>query len=284
MTQEAPITNLKVWVGRSRTEHDVVVPSQAQAMAAVLDRDPTEFQQGTPLPDFWHWVYFRPAVPRSRLGDDGHEVRGDFLPPVELPRRMWAGGFLRFLSPITIGTEIERTSEVVSVEEKQGRSGALVLVTVRHVINSAGRPCVEEEQDLVYCEIPKAGQRSRQLQTLANNVKWKDTFLPDAVTLFRYSALLFNAHRIHYDYPFTTQIEGYRGLVVHGPLTALLLLDAAKRHTRRNPTAYRYRGLAPLFSDEPITLAGRDASDGRETEVWACGPGEAVSMHARVTW
>jgi 3-methylfumaryl-CoA hydratase len=276
--------DLSKWVGRARTERDVVAPSQAMAMAATLDLDPGAFHEGVALPEFWHWIYFRHPIRRSRLGEDGHELRGDFLPPVELPRRMWAGGRLQFHTPIMIGEEIERTSEILSVEAKHGRSGDLVLVTVKHTLSNAGGLCVDEDQDLVYCEIPRSGPSPRQQSALPADVDWKDSFMPDAVTLFRYSALMFNAHRIHFDHPFTTDVEGYRGLVVHGPLTATLLLEAAKHHSQRQLTVYRYRGVVPLFNEEAITLAGKDLREANQTELWASGPGGTIAMQALVSW
>lgn len=276
--------DLTTWVGRKRTERDIIASSQAMAMAATLDLDPDTFHEGVALPEFWHWIYFRHPVRRSRLGEDGHELRGDFLPPVELPRRMWAGGRLQFHKPIMIGEDIERTSEILSVEQKHGRSGSLVLVTVKHTLSSVGGLCVDEEQDLVYCEIPQPSQPPRPQPALPTDVGWKDSFMPDAVALFRYSALMFNAHRIHFDHPFTTEVEGYRGLVVHGPLTATLLLEAAKRHSQRQLTAYRYRGVAPLFNDELVTLAGKDLSGANQTELWAAGPAGTIATQALVSW
>lgn len=271
--------DLSAWVGRKRREHDVATVGKAQAMAALLDRDPQALVAGAPLPEFWYWIYFNAAVPRSQLGADGHERRGEFLPPVELPRRMWAGGRLQFLRPIALGREIERESEITSVEHKRGRSGELVLVTVRYTIRDSEAVCVEEEQDLVYCEIPRGEPPS---SAVPPEVDWRERFLPDTITLFRYSALTFNAHRIHYDHRFTTETEGYRAVVVHGPLTALLLLEAAKRHGRGAPRAYRYRGHAPLFVDEPITLAGKGGAS--ETALWAAGPHGTIAMEASVTW
>ena len=270
------------WVGRKRTERDIVAPNQAKAMAATLDLDPDTFRAGTVLPEFWHWIYFMHPVRRSRLGEDGHELRGDFMPPVELPRRMWAGGRVRFVRPIVIGANIERTSEIISIDQKHGRSGPLVLTTVRHIISDVGGRCVEEEQDIVYCEIPKPSEPPSQQATLPTDVQWRETFLPDAVTLFRYSALMFNAHRIHFDYPFTTEVEGYRGLLVHGPLTATLLLGAARRNVQGDLFSFRYRGLAPLFNDELITLAGTNKKN--ETELWAANPSGVVAMQGAVSW
>ena len=279
---ELKAETLNAYVGRSRAEHDVVTANQAQAMAALLDRDPAQFQTGAALPEYWHWIYFKPIVPQSNLGTDGHPRRGTFLPPIDLPRRMWAGGRLQFLHPIGIGDEIERKTEILSVEEKDGRSGKLVVLKLRHLVSNASGPCVDEQQDLVYCEIPKPDQPSRQQARAPDNVDWQETFIPNTVILFRFSALTFNNHRIHYDYPYVTQVEGYRGLVVHGPLTALLLLEAAKRHATRAPISYEYRAIGPLFNDEPITLSGRTKETA--SEVWAIGPTGAVAMQGHVSW
>ena len=282
MTQVTSTTSLEAWRGRKKTESDIAAAAQAKAMAALLDRDPEQFRPGVALPEYWHWIYFKPIVPQSSLGTDGHPRRGTFLPPIDLPRRMWAGGRLQFLHPIGIGDDIERETEILSVEEKDGRSGKLVVLKLRHLISNASGPCVDEQQDLVYCEIPKPDQPSRQRTAPPDDVDWKETFMPDAVVLFRFSALTFNNHRIHYDYPYVTQVEGYRGLVVHGPLTALLLLDAATRHATRTPISYEYRAIGPLFNDEPITLAGRTKET--ESEVWAIGPTGTVAMQGRVGW
>ncbi|TDJ65274.1 MAG: acyl-CoA dehydrogenase [Proteobacteria bacterium] len=282
MTREKAATNLKAWVGRQKAERDVAVAGQAQAMAALLDRDSEQFRIGTVLPEYWHWIYFKPVVAQSLVGTDGHPRRGTFLPPIDLPRRMWAGGRLQFLHPIGIGDEIERKTEILSVEEKDGRSGKLVVLKLRHLISNASGPCVDEQQDLVYCETPRPDQPSRQQAQPPDDVDWQETFIPNTVILFRFSALTFNSHRIHYDYPYVTQVEGYRGLVVHGPLTALLLLEAAKRHATRAPSSYEYRAIGPLFNDEPITLAGRTKET--ETEVWAIGPTGAVAMQGHVSW
>lgn len=270
------------FIGRTRVEHDVVTADQAQAMAALLDQDPAKFQTGAELPAYWHWIYFKAIVRQSDLGTDGHPRRGTFLPPIELPRRMWAGGRLQFLKPIRIGDEIERKTEILTVEEKHGRSGKLVVLTLRHRISNASGLCVDEQQNLVYCEIPKSDQASRQPTTTPDDIQWQETFTPDAVVLYRYSALTFNNHRIHYDYPYVTQVEGYRGLVVHGPLTALLLLEAAKRHTTQRPSSYEYRAMGPLFNDEPITLAGRNKDT--RTDVWAAASTGTVAMQGTVIW
>jgi 3-methylfumaryl-CoA hydratase len=273
--------DLLAWIGREQVERDRVTATQARGAAATLDLPPTDFPDGTPLPPGWHWFYFQPAVRRSRLGIDGHPSRGGFLPPVSLPRRMWAGGTLRFHQPLEIGSEIDRHSQIGAVEEKEGRTGRLVFVTVQHRITGPRGLALEEDQKLVYRDPPRVDSKAGE--PLPPDLTWQETFIPDAVTLFRFSALTFNGHRIHYDHPYATQIEGYPGLVVHAPLTALLMLTAAIRHSGRAPTTFSFRHVAPLFCDQPITLAALH-TQADETEVWAATPRGAIATEARVEW
>ena len=282
-------------------------------MLALLDRDPDGLREGDPLPLGWHWFHFARPVRASGLGVDGHERRGAFMPEVELPRRMWAGGTLRSLGPLRIGERAELRSRVNRVEEKRGRSGRLAFVTVGHTVLQGGRARVEEEQVIVYREggargagpplaraadaprTPGADTARAAATDSDADVSWRETFLPTSITLFRFSALTHNAHRIHYDHAYATEVEGYPGLVVHGPLTALLLLDAAGRHGAAPVTRLRYRALAPLFVDRPIGLVGRpglarvdDAgasaagSSPGERVVEAVGPGGTVAMRGWV--
>lgn len=305
---------------RPRVRTDMLAPGPAQAMLGLLDRDPRGILEGDPLPLGWHWLYFRQPVRASRLARDGHEVRGDFMPDIDLPRRMWAGGTLRSLRPVSLGEPTELRSEILSVTEKRGRSGRLVFVTVGHTVLQGDRRCVEEEQVIVYREPaprpstatarPHAARQKAAAPgqgggtsaaadadevASGNNgdadptPEWTETFLPTTVTLFQFSALTYNGHRIHYDHPYVTKQEGYPGLLVHGPLTALLLLDAARRHSPRPVRQFRYRALAPLFVDQPITLAGQaaraDAYGGLQEEriVEALAPSGAVAMRGWVT-
>lgn len=283
-----------------RRRTDLLPPWPAQAMQGLLDRDPAGIREGDPLPLGWHWLYFRQPVRASRLGPDGHERRGAFMPDVGLPRRMWAGGELRALSPVRIGEPAELRSEIREVKEKRGKSGRLVFVTVGHAVHQGGRACVEEEQVIVYREARQPRDVRGHAQSIprpdpqpadhaANPAAdWTRTFTPTPVTLFQFSALTYNGHRIHYDHPYATESEGYPGLLVHGPLTALLLLDAARRHGGAPPTSFRYRALAPLFADEPITLVGRPESGrpGRggpgSTVVEALGPSGTIAMRGLV--
>lgn len=287
----------------TRVRTDILTPWPAQAMLGLLDRDPRAISAGDALPLGWHWLYFRQPCRASRLARDGHEVRGDFMPDVGLPRRMWAGGTLRSLNPVSLGEPAQLGSEIVSVTEKRGRSGRLVFVTVGHTVLQRDRRCVEEEQVIVYREsaphpsaaaarqkpAPQQAATSGRGAGTAHSAgtgavassgggdargprksggrsepapAWTETFHPTTVTLFQFSALTYNGHRIHYDHPYVTGKEGYPGLLVHGPLTALLLLDAARRHRTAPVSQFRYRALAPLFVDAPITLVGRsDPSD-----------------------
>ena len=254
--------------GGERVGAEVLSRGPAGIMQAILDRDPAGIREGDPLPLGWHWFYFKQPLRASSLGVDGHEHRGAFMPDMDLPRRMWAGGTLRLLGPLRIGEWAELRSRVAGVEEKRGKSGRLVFVTVGQTVLQGGRACVEEEQVIVYrgaesgsaAGIGSSGTDAVRDAGQAPATLWRETFLPTTVTLFQFSALTRNAHRIHYDHPYATEVEGCPGLLVHGPLTALLLLDAATRHGTGPVTRFRYRALAPLFADQPITLAGRPGS------------------------
>ena len=189
--------------------------------------------RATAIAPLRHWLYFLPLYRRSEVGPDGHALRGGFLPPVPLPRRMWAGGRLEFRRPVRVGDAIERTSTIVKVDAKEGRTGALVFVLVRHEIGAAGEVAIVEEHDIVYREAPRAGEPPPAKKAAPANPDWRRDVVPDDVLLFRYSALTFNGHRIHYDRRYVTEVEGYPGLIVHGPLIATLLADLARDMSRR---------------------------------------------------
>jgi 3-methylfumaryl-CoA hydratase len=267
------------WIGRKQTARDLVTASPAARLAATLDRADPPPAAGDALPPGWHWLFFLEAVPLSGVGPDGHAARGAFLPPVPLPRRMYAGGRFRFLAPIRIGDAVERTSEVVDVALKQGRSGPLAFCTVRHTVASGGPPCVIEEQDLVYREAPKPGDKPLPAEPPPAGAEFGRTIAPDPVLLFRFSALTFNGHRIHYDHPYATKVEGYPGLIVHGPLLVILLLDLVRRE---RPAArlveFSFRAFRPVFDTAPFKIAGRE-SDGRFL-LWAEDNEGALAMRA----
>jgi len=258
--------DLDAWIGTERVQQDVVSLQAARALAATLDREADALKDGTPFPLGWHWILFNSVAPRSDLAPDGHARRGSILPPVPLPRRMWAGGALRFGGTLRIGEPIERVSTIQSIEHKEGRSGPLVFVTVRHEISNEVGVAVEEEQNLVYRTLESPDHATAPRTDPPNpppaDPDWTESFVADEVTLFRFSALTFNDHRIHYDYRYATDVEGYPGLVVHGPLLALLLVDAGVRHAvAATPyttvaTSFRYRNARPLFCNEEFQLGG----------------------------
>lgn len=275
------IARLKGWEGKTRTVEDVVAPDRVAAMAATLDWErapPT----GAALPPGWHWLFFNGAARMSELGPDGHPKRGGFLPPVPLPRRMWAGGRLAFPGALRVGETARRESAVVSVEGKRGRSGDLVFVCVRHrMFGADGKLAVEEEHDIVYRGAP-AGEASKPRPVPAPpGAAWRREIRPDPVLLFRYSALTFNGHRIHYDRSYATEAEGYPGLVVHGPLIATLLLDLlGQERPAARIERFAFRATSPLFDTAPFTVNGVPAADARSVRLWAAGPDAALAMEA----
>jgi 3-methylfumaryl-CoA hydratase len=278
------VADLTEWVGRERTEEDRLDLFPARGMAALLDQDPHGFQAGTPLPRGWHWLYFKPVVRRSEMGEDGHEQRGAFLPPVGLPHRMWAGGELTFAGDPRLGETVQRRSTIESVQEKSGRSGRLVFVNVRHRIEGEQGLLVDEAQHIVYREKGVAGLAEGPEPPELS--AWSEPFQADTLTLFRFSALTFNGHRIHYDQPYSMREEGYPGIVVHGPLLALLLLDGAGRNGGRAPARFAYRAVSPLFAGERFRLEGAQALErgfAGESEVWAVGP-RGLAMRAMAGW
>jgi 3-methylfumaryl-CoA hydratase len=256
------IGNIAAWIGREERVEDSLAPEQSLAAAAMLDRDPSPFAPGAPLPPLWHWFHFLPRAPQSRLAPDGHPERGGFLPPIPLPRRMFAGARLVFHRPLTLGQQAVREGTILDVAEKQGKSGALAFVTVRYRYVQGGVICIEEEQDIVYRGQGRAvpAPVEQPLPPLPEEA-WTRSVTPDSRMLFRFSALTFNAHRIHYDRPYAMQEEAYPGLVVHGPLIAVLLADLVRRHDRRPLARFRFRGLAPLFDFGPVRLSGVPQGD-----------------------
>jgi 3-methylfumaryl-CoA hydratase len=252
------------WVGRTEQRSDLVTAAPLHALAATLDRDEPEPLPGAHIPPLAHWLYFLPAAPAREIGPDGHPRRGGFLPPVALPRRMWAGGRLHFHHALQVGDEITRTSRIAQVDAKQGRSGPLVFVTVRHEISNARGLAVSEEHDIVYRDAPAPGAPAARALPAPTDASFAREIVPDPVLLFRYSALTFNGHRIHYDRSYVTEVEGYPGLVVHGPLIATLLVDLLRRE-RPNArlTHFAFTALRPSFDIHRFSVCGRD--DGRST-------------------
>ena len=290
--EDALARDYSPWIGVERRVSEVISSWPARALAATLDRDPAAFADGAPLPGGWHWLHFHEPVRASSLGADGHEARGDFLPPVPLSRRMWAGGRIRLHAPLRIGDHAERISIVERVVPKRGRSGPLVFVTVRHRVVGPRGLCVDEEQEIVYREPAPAGSGTQVVAGKAVGIEPErpdgaesvTRVRPDPVMLFRFSALTFNGHRIHYDRAYATEIEGYPALVVHGPLLALLLLQAGLERTGSREPVFTYRAVAPVFcGDEVEILAERDPlSSGQGRRLWAFQPDRGTAMQARV--
>jgi 3-methylfumaryl-CoA hydratase len=267
------------WIGRTEEAQELIALAQVRATAATLDDTTTEFALGSALPPLWHWAFILPRVSQSDLGPDGHPHRGGFLPPFELPRRMFAGGRVRFVRPLVIGESARRHSVIRDVSEKRGKTGKLAFVTVLHQIEQDGAICIEEEQDLVFRE---AGARTaaperRELAPVPSG-SWSRVITPDPTLLFRYSALTFNAHRIHYDRDFATGVEGYPGLVVQGQLTAVLLLELVRSQSPRRVSAFAFRGLAPLFDLAPFRLVGTPI--GQSVRLEAHGPDGQTALAA----
>ncbi|MFM8769914.1 MAG: MaoC family dehydratase N-terminal domain-containing protein [Rubrivivax sp.] len=293
-----PAPRLQDWVGRQERREDVLHATPVQALAATLDHEPSPAPEGMPLPPLWHWLYFLPLHRARDIGPDGHARRGGFLPPVPRPRRMWAGSRFEFHTPLWVGQRVQRVSTIEAVSERQGRSGALVFVTVRHEFTVAGdaRPALREWHDVVYREEPAPGTPAPAGEPAPagdpTRPHWQRSLVPDEVLLFRYSALTFNGPRIHYDRRHVTQTEGYPGLVVHGPLIATLLLDLLRRE---QPDAdlqtFSFKARHPCFDGEPLTLHGQpDATPsstqpsgaaGRAVDLWAEGPGGILLMQAQ---
>jgi 3-methylfumaryl-CoA hydratase len=261
---------LKTWIGRSMTVQDCVGPTPVVALTATLDHPAAAVPEGTPLPPLWHWLYFLPMHRQSEIGPDGHALRGGFLPPVPLPRRMWAGSQFEFRAPIRVGDRVSRTSTIADVTMKSGRSGQLVFVRVRHELhgNGAAEAALVEFHDIVYREAQRADEVAPPPQAAPADPQWQREITPDDVLLFRYSALTFNGHRIHYDRQYVTEVEGYPGLVVHGPLIATLLMDLLRRELPDAVVAsFRFKAVRPTFDLHRFKVCG--SRDGDSVRLWA---------------
>ena len=270
--------HLQQWVGKSESFKDTLHPAQACLMQTTLDRNPS-LVAGDPLPPLWHWTYFHSGVPLSDLGRDGHPALGKFLPPVALPRRMWAGSRLKFETPILLGETITKTSTIKNVSMKSGRSGDLCFVTVEHIFTTQkGDLRISEEHDIVYKQDPTPGAPSPTAPEPPRDSQISETITPSTIQLFRYSALTFNSHRIHYDREYCKTVEGYPGLIFHGPLAATLLADMAYREGNSAPLkTFSFRAMSPLFDTAPFTIHSN-----KEGTYWAQNPDGNLAMKAEV--
>jgi 3-methylfumaryl-CoA hydratase len=266
------MSTLSDWIGKSETVSDIATATPYAALSATLDRPAERPAAGAPLPALWHWLYFLPLYRQSEIGADGHAKRGGFLPPVPLPRRMWAGSQFEFHKPLRIGDALARTSTIQDVTEKSGRTGPLVFVKVRHEIRRAGERDVAltEFHDIVYREAARPDDVAPPPKAAPERAEWEKKWVPDDVLLFRYSALTFNGHRIHYDRRYVTEVEGYPGLIVHGPLIATLLLDLLRHHRPDAEVArYEFRAVRPTFDINHFFVCCEPLPDGKSFHLWA---------------
>jgi len=278
--------NLQEWIGKSETVFDIATATPYAALAATLDRAPERPSPGTPLPALWHWLYFLPLHRQSEIGPDGHAKRGGFLPPVPLPRRMWAGSQFEFHRPLRVGDHLTRVSTIHDVTEKSGRTGTLVFVKVRHEIHRGEEPdiALTEFHDIVYREAPKPDDVVPPPKAAPSNATWEKQWVPDDVLLFRYSALTFNGHRIHYDRRYVTEVEGYPGLIVHGPMIATLLLDLLRHKLPDVELArYEFRAVRPVFDINRFFVCGEPQPDGKTFRLWARDHEGWLTMDATAT-
>ena len=277
------ITALQAWVGRQETRCDVISVAPVTAMSATLDYKVPRAGVGDPLPIPWHWLYFLPASTASDLDVDGHPRRGGFLPPVPLPRRMWAGGKIEFIRPLQVGDFARKESTVRDVTVKQGRTGKLCFVEVEHCIFVDQDLRFRETHNIVYRDLKQAGEEDALPPTAPQDPQWTREVIPDSTLLFRYSALTFNGHRIHYDLDFCRRQEGYPGLVFHGPLTATLLLELAMQNNPgRSLKYYEFKALSPLFDDAAFSLNGK--MHGTKADLWATNADNRLAMKASVVF
>ncbi len=285
---------LEDWIGRRASKQDVMAPGPMAQFNAVLDYEMPQTGDNAPgpnargpnveVPPGGLWIYFHEHSRQSTLGPDGHSARGGFMPPVELPRRMFAGAREKFLHPIHVGEEVTRNSEILSVVPKSGRSGKLVFVTVRHEYVANGSPAVIEEQEIVYREEAKIGAPAPVPPQAPSGAQWSRTITPDPVLLFRYSAVTFNAHRIHYDRTYAQEVENYPGIIVHGTLTATYLMDLCGREQPdRKLATFSYRAVSPLFDTTPFSVHAKEA-EGGGWDMWAANADGGLAMTAEATF
>jgi len=269
----ATLAQLQGWVGKTETLSDELSAAPARGLSATLDRDDAPPVPGaTVLPPLWHWLYFLPQHRQSEIGPDGHAKRGGFLPPVPLPRRMWAGGRLQWRpeNPLRVGDAVQRISRIGSVTHKAGRTGDLLFVLVKHEVHNAVGLALTEEHDIVYRAAAQPGDPVPAPIAAQTGAAWQREIVPDDVLLFRYSALTFNGHRIHYDRRYVTEVECYPGLIVHGPLIATLLIDLLRRNAPQAfVRSFNFKAVRPTFDLHPFRLNGQPSADGKTVQLWA---------------
>jgi len=285
MTDKLDLDHLRQWIGRTEEASDIVTAQLVKGLRATLFLDIGEPKRGDAAPFTTHWCLAQPVYPMSMLGPDGHPTRGGFLPPVPLPRRMWAGGELQFVEPLRVGDEATRSSRISDVTVKNGSTGTLCFVSVEHTISTSRGVAIRERQDIVYRDMPSGGKNATPAKPAAAppTAQHRQTHLSDPVLLFRYSALTFNGHRIHYDRDYVTKVEGYPGLIFHGPMQAALLVEfAAHLHGGTAPKKFSYRGLQPLFEGGEFSVNANEIAEG--LDIWVANAEGAPTMRGTASW
>ena len=283
MTEKLDIDHLRQWIGRRDEATDTVTAQLVRALRATLFQEIGEPKAGDAAPFTVHWCLAQPVFPMSMLGPDGHPTRGGFLPPVPLPRRMWAGGEIEFLEPLCVGDESTRTSRIADVQMKTGSTGTLCFVSVEHSISSPRGTAIRERQDIVYREMTTSAPATAKAPPPPPKAQLREAQVSDPVLLFRYSALTFNGHRIHYDRDYVTKVEGYPGLIFHGPMQAAFIVElAAKLHGGTAPKKFVYRGVQPLFEGSEFSVNANETGDGME--LWTANSAGQPTMKGTATW
>jgi len=271
------------WVGSRESVTDIVSIASLTRMSATFDHEDPGWRDGDPVPPLWHFMYFPPVARSSALGPDGHPARGGFLPPIPLPRRMFAGARTTYHRPLKAGETIRREGAIAKIDKKSGKSGTLVFVLIRYQIFGGIELAVEEEHDIVYRDVAAPAKTAQVEQSSVPKPDWRRTITPDPVTLFRFSALTFNGHRIHYDRSYATEVEGYPGLILHGPLIGYYLIDLCRNSTAdRTIRSHTFRARRPLFDTEPFEVVGGLIDGGSGALLEARDPEGAPAMTLQV--
>jgi 3-methylfumaryl-CoA hydratase len=284
MTDTIDLDHLRQWIGRTTEASDIVTAQLVKGLRATLFQEIGEPKPGDAAPFTVHWCLAPPVFPMSQLSQDGHPTRGEFLPPVPLPRRMWAGGELEFFDTLRVGDESKRSSRIADVTVKTGSTGVLCFVSVEHEVTTPRGIAIRERQDIVYRDV-SSDQPAPQAQPAATPppAQHRESHMADPVLLFRYSALTFNGHRIHYDRDYVTEVEGYPGLIFHGPLQASFIVElAARLHGGKPPRKFSYRGLQPLFEGSEFSINANQTAGGME--LWTANSARQPTMKGIATW
>ena len=270
------------WVGKTQVASSILTISPMEGLAATLDRDVTSFAPGDTLPPLWHWLYFLAPSKQSELAEDGHPHRGDFLPPIPLRRRMWAGSRLNFIRPLLAGEYIQRSSTIKSITLKQGRSGGLGFVCVAHELSDSSGLALTEEHDIVYRDIASRSPTEKPPLKADEKFDFARTVIPDPVLLYRYSALTFNGHRIHYDRAYAKDVESYPGLVVHGPLLATFLLELfADNYPEATLSNFNFKAIRPVFDIDTFQVCGTKPDSAGSAKLWIADNAGNLCMEAQ---